>query len=248
MSSPLKDAGGLIVAGIEAVREITGRKQVEQCLDESEKRYRLLVESITDYIYTVKVENGNPVSTIHGPGCLTVTGYSREEYYQDKDLWYRIIHGEDRDYVIERATQILSGQSVTPYEHRIIHKNGSIRWIRNTPVPRFDGEGNLIDYDGLITDITQLKQLEAQLRQAQKMEAVGQLAGGIAHDFNNILTAIVGYGNLLLLKLPKPDSSALLRGADPCFNRTGGPPYPQPARLQQNADHRSEIRRRKLHH
>jgi PAS domain S-box-containing protein len=205
MSSPLKDAGGLIVAGIEAAREITGRKQMEQCLDESEKRYRLLVESITDYIYTVKVEKGKPVSTIHGPGCLTVTGYSREEYYQDKDLWYRIIHGEDREYVIGRATQILSGQSVSPYEHRIIHKNGSVRWIRNTPVPRFDADGALIDYDGLITDITQLKQLEAQLRQAQKMEAVGQLAGGIAHDFNNILTAIVGYGNLLLLKLSKPD-------------------------------------------
>jgi nitrogen-specific signal transduction histidine kinase/CheY-like chemotaxis protein len=61
----------------------------------------------------------------------------------------------------------------------------------------------LVDYDGLISNITPLKQLEAQLRQAQKMEAVGQLAGGIAHDFNNILTAIIGYGNLLRMKLAR---------------------------------------------
>jgi signal transduction histidine kinase/CheY-like chemotaxis protein len=84
-----------------------------------------------------------------------------------------------------------------------VHKNGLLRWIRNTPVPRFNGKGELVDYDGLISNITPLKQLEAQLRQAQKMEAVGQLAGGIAHDFNNILTAIIGYGNLLRMKLPQ---------------------------------------------
>ncbi len=225
MSSPLRDAEGTVAAGIEAVRDITGRKQMEQSLEDSEKRYKLLVQSITDYIYTVKVEHGRPVKTIHGPGCLSVTGYSSEEFDADTSLWYQIIHGDDRAAVLDHANRILSGEPVTAFEHRIYHKNGSVHWIRNTPVPRFNGDGKLIDYDGLISNITPLKQMEAQLRQAQKMEAVGQLAGGIAHDFNNILTAIIGYANLLKMKLPelpalRSYAEQILASADRAANLT----------------------------
>jgi len=204
-TSPLRDAGGRIVAGIEAVRDITPRKEAEQAQNESEKRYKRLVESVTDYIYSVKVEQGRAVSTTHGPGCQSVTGYTAEEFSTNPTLWYRIIHEEDRPAVVDYAARTLSGHPVQSFVHRIFHKDGSLRWIRNTPVPRFDKNGCLTEYDGLITDVTELKRLEGQLRQAQKMEAVGQLAGGVAHDFNNILTAIIGYGNLILMKLPNLD-------------------------------------------
>ncbi len=185
------------------MRDITKIRRAEESLRESERRYRSLVESVTNYIYTVKVEEGRAVETIHGPGCAAVTGYMEEEYRADPHLWLKMVHEEDREAVVDLSARLLSGEDVQPLEHRIIHKDGSVRWVRNTPVPRRDRQGRLVSYDGLIADITEEKRLEVELRHAQKMEAIGQLAGGIAHDFNNILTGIIGYGNLLKRRLDK---------------------------------------------
>jgi two-component system NtrC family sensor kinase len=88
-------------------------------------------------------------------------------------------------------------------------KNGELFYIRDTIYKLNDEKGNFIAYVGFAEDITDRKQLEEQLLQAQKMEAVGQLAGGIAHDFNNILTAIIGYGNLLKTEMRTDDPLAM---------------------------------------
>jgi len=177
-----------------------------------EERYRKLVDSVTDYIFTVEVRNGKAVSTKHGPGCIAVTGYASEEYEADPYLWYRMVHEEDRESVTKHAERVVSGNGLQPLEHRIIHKSGDVKWVRNTPVPRHTLEGDLIVFDGLIVDITERKKaeeeklrLQEQLLQSQKMEAVGLLAGGVAHDFNNILTAIIGYANIIKMKMKKED-------------------------------------------
>jgi PAS domain S-box-containing protein len=206
-------------------RNISERKRAEQALLDSEKRYRRLVESVTDYIYTVRVENGRPVETTHSPGCLAVTGYRPEDYAREPLLWHRMIHEEDRETVSEQSARILARDTVSTFEHRIVHRDGSVRWVKHTPVPRYDGKGGLIAWDGLISDITERKNLEEQLRQAQKMEAIGQLAGGIAHDFNNILSAIIGYGTLLQMETEKDDElrasiDPILDAADRAANLT----------------------------
>jgi PAS domain S-box-containing protein len=135
----------------------------ELSLMESEQRYKLLLASVTDYVYTVIVHDGEAVATVHGPGCEAVTGYTSEEFEADQTLWYRMVCVEDRPAVLNQVARILKGETPPPLEHRIIHKSGSFRWIRNTPVPRKNAEGRLVAYDGLVYDITERKQAEEQL-------------------------------------------------------------------------------------
>ncbi len=140
-------------------------KQTEEALRENEDRYKQLVAAVTDYIYTVKVENGQAVSTSHGPGCVAVTGYTQEEYETDPYLWYQMVHEEDREAVIEQASKVLLEEAFSPLEHRIIHKDGSVRWVSNTPVPHRDEQGQLVACDALIRDITKRKQAEEKTKQ-----------------------------------------------------------------------------------
>lgn len=142
-------------------------KKAEEAIYESEKRYKRLVESVTDYIYTVQVENGRPIKTTHGPGCIGVTGYATEDYDADPYLWYRMIYEKDRDLVTGYAQKVLSGEIPPSFVHRIIHKDGNIRWVANTIVPRFDSLHRLIAYDGLIKDITERIQLEEELKKGE---------------------------------------------------------------------------------
>jgi PAS domain S-box-containing protein len=144
--------------------EIEVRKQAEEALLVSEARYRRLVESVTDYIYSVKVKEGHAISTIHGPACVAVTGHNPEEFSADPDLWYRMVYEEDREGVMMQSRYIFAGNIPPPVEHRIMHKDGSIRWVRNTPVPFFDKDGQLVAYDGMISDITERKLAEIELK------------------------------------------------------------------------------------
>ncbi len=148
--------------------DISDHKQAEEAIRISEERFRRLVESVTDYIYSVKLESGRPVSTSHAPACVSVTGYTAEEYAADPELWSRMIYEDDKQIVADLSEKILSGFNVLPIEHRIVHKNGSIRWVKNTPVLKRDEKGILIAYDGLIEDITMQKQADEVLRESEE--------------------------------------------------------------------------------
>ena len=155
---PILDDRGEVESVLFSAADATEREQARTALSESEARYRKLLSSVTNYVYTVQVDGGHTLATAHGPGCEAVTGYSPEEFARDSLLWYRIVHPQDRDAVLQQAARILAGEAAEPLEHRITHRDGSVRWVRNTPVPRFDGEHRMVAYDGLIADVTERKQ------------------------------------------------------------------------------------------
>ncbi|MBW2625509.1 MAG: PAS domain S-box protein [Deltaproteobacteria bacterium] len=146
----------------------TDSKGVAAALSESEERYRRITEAITDYIFTVKVADGHPAETHHGPTCEAVTGYTAEEFNADPFLWIRMVPAEDQDIIRAQASEALSGHDPEPIEHRIIRKDGQIRWVSNSLVPTSDGQGNLVSYDGLLRDITNRKIAEETLRESEE--------------------------------------------------------------------------------
>ncbi|WP_321506554.1 PAS domain S-box protein [uncultured Methanoregula sp.] len=152
---------------IVSVIEGLERRSAEKALRESEERYRTLIEAVTDYIFTVRIESGQVTETTHGPGCEAVTGYTTRDFDTDPGLWLRMVVEEDRPGVILQVERILAGKEVQAIEHRIVRKDGGVRWVRNTTVPHYNANGSLIAYDGLIQDITGRKRDEQALRESE---------------------------------------------------------------------------------
>jgi PAS domain S-box-containing protein len=164
----LKELTANLAFGITALRTRAERKQAEEALFQSEQRYKELLESITDYTYSVEIQNGCPVKTVHGPGCESVTGYTPADYSTDSRLWLQMVYPDDQKIVEQCGNALHAGKEAPALEHRIVHKNGSIRWVRNTYVLKLDENGKVTGYDGLISDITERKRIEEALRESEQ--------------------------------------------------------------------------------
>ena len=136
-------------------------------LQKSNQRFQRLLESVTNYVYTVTIKDGKPDKTIHRAGCEKVTGFAAGDCLTDPNLWCRIVLEDDSAMVLEMTQRILTHSASLSVEHRIRHNDGSIRWVMHTLVPCRNEYGTLLSYDGVISDITERKLMENSLRNSE---------------------------------------------------------------------------------
>lgn len=231
-TAPIFDAHHKAVGHFAMLNDITDRKRTEQALRDSEGRCRRLVGAVTDYIYSVELVDGRVIRVSHGPGCVAVTGYGPEEYQQEPALWSRLIYSEGRSAVLAQAERLRAGINCPALEYRIQHKDGSIRWVRNTPVLRYDAEHRLVAYDAMVTDIT-----ERKLAQRATEERTAYLNALIKHS--PIAIAAVSFEGRLQMCNPAFEKLFLYRETEICGQNLDA--LIAPARLE---DEPKELTRR----
>ena len=177
------------------VTDVTERKAMERELRRSEERFREMAERISDVFYIASLDTG--IWSYVSPAYEKIWGRPLAEVYARPALWADAVMPDDRAKVQAAREQLAQGKE-SRIEYRILRPDGEVRWIDDRSYPIREPAGGIRRAVGVAMDITPRRQLEEQLLQAQKMEAVGQLAGGLAHDFNNVLTIVIGYARLLL--------------------------------------------------
>lgn len=202
MDTAVFDEAGNITAVIGVGRDITERKQIEGVLQENRVRSSQALKAAQAGAWEWNMATNQ---TIWSEENYLVLGLSPDIGETNYDTWLQRVHPEDRaeaEYQVNKAVEQKRDLNI---EFRIVWPDGTIRWINDVGKSVFDEKGDMVGMYGIQIDITERKQLEAQLQQSQKMESIGRLAGGIAHDFNNILVPIISYAELGMMNLTPDD-------------------------------------------
>jgi PAS domain S-box-containing protein len=195
-------------------RDITDRRRTEQALRESEQRLRKLLETSGEGI---AIRGADGRIAFANERFASILGYSVDQIVG----WpiERVVAPSSQGVLRESFERRRATGRSESIDLQLLHRNGSHVDVILAASPMYDEQGNFSGALGMVTDITERKKLEAQLRQSQKMEAVGRLAGGVAHDFNNLLTAIRGHADLILTEVSeaspiRADCEEISRAAD----------------------------------
>jgi len=205
----INDEKGELIGFAKITRDMTNKREAEQALLESERRFRILVQGVTDYaIYMLDPEGR---VTNWNVGAQRIKGYSPEEIVGEH--FSRFYTPEDFEAGVP-ARALDTARKTGRYEAEgwRVRKDGTRFWASVVIDAVKDEDGELIGFAKVTRDMSEkretqlrLEESREQLFRAQKMEALGQLTGGLAHDFNNLLTAILGASELAIRNLDKPE-------------------------------------------
>jgi len=208
----VRDKSGRLEGFVKVTRDITERRAAQEALRESERQLRLLVEGVTDYALFMLDPNG--VISSWNTGAQRIKGYTAEEVIGHH--FSRFYTEQDRAAGLPaRALAAATTEGRFEAEGWRVRKDGSMFWANVVLDPIRDESGRLMGFAKITRDITErrnaeiaLQQAQAQRAHAQKMDALGQLTGGVAHDFNNLLMIVGGNIQTLKRKIGDDDTRA----------------------------------------
>lgn len=195
---PIRDPEGHIVGYAKVTRDLTAKRAAEMELRASEERFRMLVQSVTDYAIYMLDAQGHVSSW--NAGAERFKGYRADEIMGEH--FSKFYTEEEREAGIPfKALETARREGRFEAEGWRVRKDGSRFWASVIVDPIRNDAGELIGFAKVTRDLTEKRAIEEQLRQSQKMEAVGQLTGGLAHDFNNLLTGISGSLEMMQVRM-----------------------------------------------
>jgi PAS domain S-box-containing protein len=201
--SPIHDGHGRVVGASSIKRDVTERRQARAALAQSQERLQLALKAARMGTWRWEV-GSNALSWDEGLNQLY--GLRPDEAVTRFEQFLERVHPDDRAFVHEAVERAIEAGGGLDYEFRIVLPDGRIHWLADQGHVARDPDGKLAYMTGVCLDVTERKQVEERLRQAQRMDSVGQLAGGIAHEANNMMSVVLGCADYVLQRtdLPEP--------------------------------------------